>query len=293
MSVNYGGPGYKPYYGPTGKVDFNWISESLRLFGRSWWIWVLSALIYFVFLIAVIVPFEVSFVTSMTANRMPAPTAFNSNPFAVFSGVPWYWIGILYVGSILISLFMSSSFLHLAMKVVRHETVSFGDAFGGFPLMGRLFVLMLLPGIVGVLLSFLPLMMPTSIQPFVSIGSSILSLLFSAVIYPFLMVAPGMIADGAGPIQAITGSISVMRRNFGMAFLFILATGLILCLCSLLTCYLGFLVTMPMGYIIAILAYRDLVGMEGILNPNPGGYQPPIINQPLPQPGVRPPPPGQ
>lgn len=288
MSVAYGGPGYAPYNGPTGSINFGWISEAWDVYKRSWWIWSLSALIYFAVIIAAYVPFELVMIGHMGTMPTRPLAASYLTPYSVFAGIPWYWIAGFYVAIIAINVFMSSSYLQLALKSVRREPIGFADAFGGARAMGRLFALFVIVAIVGVLLSLIPYLVPRPAMMTTAIVCMIGSLAFSIVIYPLLIPAPAMAVDGVSPMTAIVRSASAMAPKFFIALLFLFATSLLLGLATLFTCYLGGLVTLPMAYIICVLAYRDMVGMTGIIEPTYGYGYPQYAPQPQ---GVWPPPP--
>ena len=211
MSVPYG---YKPYYGPTGRVDFGWIGESWNIFKQSWWIWVLSAVIYMAVIVAAIVPFELAIINNASKiNSVQGSNPFGSNPYAILSLVPWYWLVLFYGVTLIVSLMMGASYLHMGLKAVRREAVTFGDAFGGFRAIGKLFVLALAIALVGIALSIIPWILPKAVQTGAYLICSLLSLAFSACIYPLLMPTPAMIVDGAGPFEAAMQSINVMKRS--------------------------------------------------------------------------------
>lgn len=289
MSMNYGS--YKPYYGPTGRVDFGWLSEAWDIFKRTWSVWVSATLIYGVITLAVIAPFEYSiFTTAMRGAMTPSTTVPYTppTPGALPPGFDWRWILLMSAGTFLINLFLSSSFLRLALKAVRRLPVTLADAFSGGPVVWRMFLFAFPVTFFGTVGGYMP-MLTAKTHPVMGWAIYGMTILLYIVLNPLLMAAPAIIADGGGPWQAFTESIGAMKRSFPMALLFIIVGGLLLVVLSVVTCYLGFLVTIPMAYVIIVLAYRDMVGMDGIQEPN-FGYAP--MYAPPPTPGVWPPPPG-
>jgi len=273
MSVMYG-PGQSPYQGQPGKVNFGWIGESWQIFSQAAGIWIGATVIYAVVYLAIFVPFEFWMQTqwnpafSTRGGVLGNPYAMNANPLSLYAKM--FGSGLFWLFELAIMLFMSfasSSLLRLALKQVRREPVGFADAFSGGNAVGRMFLFYLLSGLfnmLGVVACFVGMF----------------------VTYALVLPGLAMVADGDKPMDAFSKSIQGMKNDWIMAGLFMLVFFLLL-IASEIPCGLGLFVTMPMFFIIAVLAYRDMAGMQGINSPQYGmpSYGPDI-------PGTWPPPPG-
>jgi uncharacterized membrane protein len=263
MSVAYGPPGQPPYPVPTGRVNFGWINESWQIFSRAAGTWISAVAIYVLMIAAVLVPFEIW----MFSNRS-ALTAGSSGPYMINPSNPLfapYWTMEIVI--IAVELFMTASMYRMALKQVRGEPIRLSDAFSGAPAMGRLFLFYILSGLFNII--------------------GLLALIVGcAVTYGLLFPGFAMVADGEKPTIAFKKSLAAMKGDWltGALFIFVL---FLLLFVSELPCLLGLLATLPMFHICSALAYRDMVGMEGIHVPDYGYqlYQTPVA-------GTWPPPPG-
>jgi len=264
MSVAYG---YKPYYGPTGKVDFGWINEAWDIFKRDAGIWVAALAIYYVIILVAEIPFQLIMGGSKYA------TTPGTSPSAALSNFPWVPFSLLEVFMIVAELFMGASLLLMALKAVRRIPLTFADAFSGARLMGPLFCFGFLASLFNML--------------------GVLALIIG-VIFTTALMMPGyaLIADGDSITGAFNRSLNAMKADWLRAGGFVFIGGLLSMVAQMVTCGLGAVVVVPMTLIVAVLAYRDMVGMDGIQEPN-FPYQQQAYAQPPMQPGTWPPPPGQ
>lgn len=276
MSVNYGGSGYGGGY-PPGRVNFNgWISEAFELFKANAGLWIVAGLLFL--LLPQIVSGIIGGIYGAMSALHPAaapqtlptsPFPYGSrNPFNT-SGVPtgvqvglqavlWVYRAYLYGGIFL-----------TAVKQVRGEPTDIGDLFRGGPL----------------LLSMLGF---TFLYTLGTLAGLIFCLVPGFLISGLLFPAYALIADGDGVFDAISRSVDGMKKDLWNAAGFIFVMGLLVLVSYLALC-LGEFVTMPMLWIVSVLAYRDMIGMpqrpSAYASASPGAY----VGS---QPGVWPPPPG-
>ena len=274
MSVAYGSQAGG--YAPPGRVNYDWIGQSWRFFGQAAGIWILAVLLY-----GIVSNVVDGIIATVFAN--PGYVA----PPGPFGGMSARW-GVQYgtnsnvtpLGQVLAGLFtwafasfQSASLYRLAVKQVRGEAVSFGDAVGGGPYFVNMLVLTLLVFI----LSFLGVL-AACLGVFVVAGLT--------------LPASALVADGRSAVEAISQSFAGMKQDWLNAALFIFVFSLLV-VASVIPCGLGLFVTIPMLHIVGALAYRDMIGMPGIAAPaSPYGAAPYGMPQ-AGTPGVWPPPPGQ
>ena len=274
MSVAYGSPGGG--YTPLGRVNFDWISQSWRFFGQAAGIWILAILLYGI---------VSSVVTGIISTVFPNPGYVA--PPGPFGTMSFHW-GVQYgtnsnvtpLGQLLAALFtwvfgafQSASLYRLAIKQVRGEAVSFGDAVGGGPYFGNMLVLLLLVFLLSLF--------------------GILALCLGVfVVAAFTLPAQALVADGRSAAEALSQSIAGMKQDWLNATLFIFVFSLLV-VASVIPCGLGLFVTIPMLHIVGVLAYRDMIGMPGLAAPASPYGAAPYGTPPANTPGVWPPPPSQ
>lgn len=294
MSVNYGGPygggpsggvpyGGNPYgggYAPPGRVNFNgWISEAFALFKANVAVWIVAGLLF------ILLPQIVSGLIGGIFGAMSAlhpgaqPQAVPSNPFPG-SGFPYgrnnpfanSAIPLSANVTLQIALWVFHSYLYggiflTAIKQVRGEPTDIGDLFKGGPFLLNMMGFTLLSGLgtaVGLVFCLVP------------------GFLVSGLLFP----AYALVAEGDGVIDAISRSVDGMKKDLWNAAGFIFVMGLLVLVSYLAFC-LGEFVTMPMFWIVSVLAYRDMIGMPQ----RPGAYAGAPGAVPYGAPGVWPPPP--
>ena len=281
MSVSYGGPpaggaAYGGGYAPPGRVNFGWIGEAFELYKVNIGVWIIATLMAFVPTIVGAIVGAIFGATSALQHSSGSQPPFGSSPSpfgrqqnAYTGGLPPMLYFGIQIASALYSAWLAGGVYGTAVKQVRGEVISIGDIFAGGPLIWKMFGF-------NIVYSFA-----------VGLGwcfCLVPGFLLSGLLFP----AYALIADGETVGNAIARSIDGMKRDMWNAGAFILVMGLVV-LAGIIPCGLGLLVTIPMFYLVAALAYRDMIGMPGGANTTgafgvPGGYG-------AAQSGVWPPPP--
>lgn len=275
MSVAYGEP--TGGYVPPGRVNFGWIGESWQFLNGKAGTWILAILVYGIVSNAV---------NALIILMLPNPSYIA--PPGPFGGSAMYRFGISYgansnvtaLGQIIGALvtwvlgsFQNASLYGMAVKQVRGEVISFSDAFGG-----------------GARLA--PMLLLNLMLFFLYIAGTLAACVGALAVGAFLLPAQALVADGRSATEAVSQSLAGMKRDWLTAALFLFVF-VLLVIASVIPCGLGLFVTIPMLYIVGALAYRDMIGMPGLVIPAPaygaGQYGAP----PPSAPGVWPPPPGQ
>lgn len=304
MSVAYEGPSGD--YAPSGRVNFGWISEAWQLFMAQAGIWIAATLALMALPIILLVIFYGMMWTTMFPGGFP-PHPPGSAPFPSSGPNPFAGTGLgkiltLELGFGLVmsvySAFLYGGLFRMAVRQVRGLPLAFGDIFAGGPLFGRMLgAIFLLAfgtyGVEGLCAAPALIMVGTHAPQAALIVTFLLTfvLIFCLiwVLWGLLLPAFALIADGEPIISALRRSIQAMKGNWVSAagFVFVL---FLLVYASEIPCGLGLFATMPMVFLITALAYRDMVGMQGIVTPiSPYG----ATSTPGHTPGVWPPPPGQ
>ena len=276
MSVAYGGP--TGGYAPPGRVNFGWIGESFELFKANVAVWIVATLMALVPSIISWIIIGVVSATNAAHGTVGQPpfgsTPYGSTPFGgrmnpLNTGIPLGLNLAIDVFSALYSAWLYGGVFQTAVKQVRGEAVSVSDIFSGGPLIWKMLGFNIVYGLavfVGFLFCFVP------------------GVLLSALLFPGF----ALIADGETVGNALSRSMDAMKRDMWNAAALTFVMGLLIVV-SLIPCGLGMFVTIPMYYLIAALAYRDMIGMPGIAAPASPFGQP---QTPGFTPGVWPPPPG-
>jgi hypothetical protein len=275
MSVNSGDNA------PSGRVNFDWIGESFELYRVNIRVWIVAALLIFVpCLIRIIVN---AFVYAGAVQHQPGDQvsfgsilfSFGSHPFSILQsqlpgGLPTgLYLFVLVTSNLYLAWLFGGSY-STAVKQVRGEVISIRDIFSGGPLIWKMVGFNVVYGF-AFFLGFLFCLVP---------GFLLAGLLFPAY---------ALIADGETVGNALSRSIYAMKNDIWNAGAFVCVMGLLVFV-SVIFVSLGLLVSMPMFYLGAALAYRDMIGMPGAVSTTgalgaPGGYR-------SAQSGVWPPPPG-
>lgn len=267
MSVAYGGGPGGVGYGPAGRVNFGWIGESLQIFGKAAGIWIVGVLLYGIVsnavngLIVHVFP-NPSYVAP------PGPFGGVTTQFGIQYGtnsnVTVAGQGIAVLFGWVFGAFQLASLSRLAVRQVRGESVGFGDLIAGGPYFGNMLVLNL-------------------VMAFLYFAGFLAVCLGAFVVGAFFLPAADLVADGRSVPEALSQSVNGMKRDWLNATLFLFVF-ILLIIASVIPCGLGLFVTIPMLYITAALAYRDMIGM-------PGGSPPSELGYGTAAPGVWPPPP--
>ncbi|MGO8671634.1 MAG: hypothetical protein ACLQVD_09755 [Capsulimonadaceae bacterium] len=289
--------GYSQPAAPTGRVNFDWIGQSWKLFQEDPGPWIAAMAIYGALYIAGVVATEVSMFS--TFQRMAVPpvpprpgagftTTAPWSPYSPYSNPTF----LIYCGCLLVFvLFAAASMLHMAVKKVKGELISLGDAFSGLPYMGHLFLYSLplvgLSIVISVAITPLETPMIAAGNYGGLIGLILLMSLFNAVMYAFLIPGYAMVCDGIPAGRALAASIGAMKSQIPITIGLLLVIGIIMVI-SMLPCFLGLLATYPMMFLVFALAYRDIIGMPAAA-PSPAYLYGAYGAQP--QPGTWPPPP--
>ena len=268
-------PGAAMGYSPPRKVNYGWIGESWSLFTANAGIWIVAVLISFLAPTILNLMLTAAFGQASTTATPGLPPAFSGltrqlppalNIFSNILSAAWH-------------AFFYGGVYKMAVKQVRGEPIAFGDIFSG----GGTFLSMLGFNIVfglAVGIGFVLLIIP--------------GLIVTALLLP----AYALIADGESISTAISRSIDGMKQDLWSGVGFVVVLGLLI-LVSVLPCFLGLLATYPMNFLIAALAYRDMVGMPTgnvplanpyYQQPQPGVWPPPPTQAPTQQQGIWPPP---
>ena len=275
MSIPYGIPSGVSY--PPRRVNFGWIGEAFDLFKANAGIWIVAVLL-------AAVPSLIGFVVGAVAGAQgavsrpePGENPFSSGQFLT-GGLPPGLSFALRIFGTLYGAWLSGGVYRTAVKQVRGEQISMGDLFSGGAVFLTMLAFNIVSGIaigVGFVLCILP------------------GLLLAGLLFP----GPALIADGESFGTAFSRSWDGMKQDLWNAAAFALVMGLLVGV-SALPCGLGLFVTVPMVYLVAALAYRDMIGMPGLGQPAspygaaPGTY-PPAPGAWSPPPNVNPQPPQQ
>ena len=253
--------------GQLPKVRFgDWIGEGWNMFAEQWKVWVVNAL---VLSLVTIVPMLGMYIFMFVA--MASATSGTAGAgFGLFMVVLMFAVVALMV---LLSVYIVGGMYHTAFKQLRGEPISTRDLFGAgdrfLPLLGGAILVGLL-----VMLGFILCIIPA----FVVAG---------ALYFTLPLVIERRLSAG----EAIQASRDATRGDLFMFVLFFLVVSLIAQAGSY-ACYVGVLVTMPLQYTIAAIAYRDCFGVAGARSfaskaapphaygaPPPSGYQQPPPQQ--------------
>ena len=271
MSVSYGGPAGAAY--PPGRVSYGWIGEAFNLFGKAAGVWIPGVLLYGI---------TNNVVNGIIVHSLPNPsyvvppgpfghqfqfgiqygTSSNVTPLGQALGLLFAW---------LFSSFQAASLYRVALKQVRGQSVAFGDLLGGGPYFGNILLLNL------------------ALTVLYALG--IVALCVGAlVVGAFVLPATALAADGRSAGEALSESFAGMKKDWLAAAAFLIVLGLVI-FASVIPCGLGLFVTVPMVYLVGVLAYRDMVGMPGASQLPPGYGAPSAPGVWPPAPGIWPPPP--
>jgi len=246
--------------GPLPRVRFgDWIGEGWNMFAEQWKVWVVNTLILLlVTLVPVIGIYIFTFVALASAGAGSA-------------GLGLFMVAVIFavvVLLVLLSIYLVAGMYNTAFKQLRGEAISTSDVFAGgdsFPrVLGAAFVVGILVTI-GALLCIIP--------AFIVAG---------ALYFTLPLVVERRLSVG----EAIQASRDATRGDLFKFVLFAFVVSLIAQSGSYL-CYVGMLVTWPLQYTIAAIAYRDVFGVPGARSfaskvapphaygaPPPSGYQP-------------------
>lgn len=235
----YGAAGGPPPYGPpSGAVDigaaFSW---SFAKFGQHWAAFVLGGLAWFavIVVIAVIGIGLVGGVGMFTGADGAAGAAAGIGASIGFA----IYVAIM---ALLLVLF-NAAFVKTALKVADGRPVSVGDLFDTSKVQ-QLVILALLVGAAALVASLLPV-----------IGQIALVVGGFFVFY----AVPAIVDRGEGAVDAIRTSVQLQTRDLGTGVLVYLLVAVVSWVGSAV-CGVGVLVSLPVGALLTVYAYRRLVG---------------------------------
>jgi hypothetical protein len=240
-----------------------WIGEGWHMFAEQWGVWVVHMLVFFLAMLAPVVPiYLVIFGVAVAARDNPQAANVIILPLML----------VLMLAVFLLAAFLTGGAYRTALKQLRGEPISLGDLFSGADCFGRLFAGMLLVTLlsfVGTLLCFFP--------AFIVAG---------LVFFTF----PLIVDRGMGPLEAVQASVDVTRGDWLMFTCFAFVVQLIAGV-GAFACYVGLLASYPLLFTISAVAYRDCFNVQGARRFGPAAQpsqQPSYGDMP---PGYTPPPP--
>jgi uncharacterized membrane protein len=232
----------------------DWISEGWNMFAAEWKVWVLDALILS---LVTVVPIIGIYVLMLFF----AAAAVGSG-----AGAGVLMLGLIFVVIGLIGLlatYLVGGMYHTAFKQLRGEPISTSDLFSAGERMPAVLGASILVGLltmIGALLCIIP------------------AFIVAGALY---FTVPLVVERRMSVSEAIQASREATRGDLFMFILFAFIVSLIAQAGSYL-CYVGMLVTWPLHFTIAAIAYRDCFGVAGarsfsskIAPPNTYGAPPP------------------
>jgi uncharacterized membrane protein len=147
-------------------------------------------------------------------------------------------IGVSFILSLLLQSLLMGGMYRMALNQIRGIPTSAGDVFQAFDLVPRFIITNLIIGVlagIGFMLCIIP-------------GLIVLGTTFLA--------APLLAATNLSPIDAITKSFEVLKRDMLMAILFFIVVTIVASL-GAIACGIGIIFTYPLLFISISLVYRD------------------------------------
>ncbi|MBS1789469.1 MAG: zinc-ribbon domain-containing protein [Acidobacteria bacterium] len=222
----------------TPYVRWEWIGEGWQMFAEKWQVWVVQMLIVGAIFAIPVVPFYMM----MLSMQMQVATNPNQPPtFSPFLLPLGFGIGLL---SILGGAFFFSGFYKTAFKQLRGEQITVGDLFSGGEVFLRVigaFIAIAFFALLGALLCILP------------------AFVVGGVLY---FTLPLIIEREMSIGEALRTSYEATKANWLMFTLFAFVVSLLASL-GQFACYVGLVVTYPLQFTIAAIAYRDVFGVPG------------------------------
>lgn len=229
----------QPYVPPPGQVDigagFSW---AFTKFGQNWAAFVLGGLAWFV-VIAVVAVIGLGLVGGAAAL-----TGGRDGVAGAAAGVgASIGIAIFVALMVLLLVLFSAAFIKAALRVADGRALSVGDLFDT-SYAGQLVVLALILGAVGLVASFIPIIGQLA---FVVVGFFV----FYAVV--------AIVERGQSAVEAIRTSVALQTRDLGTGVLVYLVVAVVSWI-GTAVCGIGVLVSLPVGALLTVYAYRRLTG---------------------------------
>jgi hypothetical protein len=240
----------------------DWIGEGWNMFAAQWKVWVLNALVLFG---VVFVP--IAAMVGMVFVLAPAAGSFGGGlPF-----IAMLLMMFVVVITALAQVFLVAGMYKCAFKQLRGEPISTADMFSGgdkvLPILGAGILIGILT-MIGFVLCIIP------------------AFIVAGALY---FTIPLIVERDMGVIDAMSTSRDATRGDLLMFVLFAFLVALI-AQAGGYACYVGLLVTMPLQYTIAAVAFRDCFGVPGArsFSSNPAAQQdygaPPLLPSYRPDP---------
>jgi hypothetical protein len=231
-----------------------WISEGWNMFAAEWKVWVLDALILS---LVTVVPIIGVYVLMLF---------FAAASVGSGAGVGFLMVALIFMVVVLIAVlatYLVGGMYHTAFKQLRGEPISTSDLFSASERLPAVLGASIIVGIlslIGALLCIIP------------------AFIVAGALY---FTVPLVVERRMRVMDAIQASRDITRGDLFMFVLFAFVVSLIAQAGSYL-CYVGLLITWPLHYTIAAVAYRDCFGVAGARSfaskaapPNAYGAPPP------------------
>lgn len=259
MGGGYPEGGYAPM---SGRVDLGtWLGQAWALFSAQAGIWMGTFLLYLLLALVLwllwAIPtgqVETMEQTYLAIIHQTLPPAHPQNPFVEFAQSRALGLIIAGVNAVFIG-----GLYKMALRQARGETISLLGLFSGFPqALPLLLVGIMVSGVVSLLEGLCVwLLHRVGVAPSGAVsGGSLIGLLPALIGEGLLMFAPLLVVDqGASAVEAILGSLDLLRGQWLMAILAYFVLGLIggvgalVCGVGILASYPLFLISVAVGYL--------------------------------------------
>ena len=218
----------------SAKVNFGWFKEAYAIFkqdaGR--WEWLVFLFGLFGRVISLLISVAFPRVSPMgVALNVFTQINYPSSEANLLSGVFYAFYFPLEVASL----------SYLALQAARGHRMSGFSAFAGVK-------------------NYLPILLLWWVLSLASTAGVLLFVIGVFLPWALLLPAVTLIADGYTVSDAISRSVAVMKQDWLRALGFVIVYSL-MTLATIFSCGLALFITVPMGFIISALAYRDLIGI--------------------------------
>ncbi len=251
------------YQGIGPQVNFDWISQAWRLFQAQAGAWIGAMLLFLLVALALDVPlafitgYSTQFTDAINAMKGQAPPT-PANPFVSYGHSLLFSLFAAVIQSVLVG-----GLYRMAIRQGRGEAIKATDIFSAFD-------------------SALPLAVVGIITQVLANVGILLCVIPGFIVVGLLMFAPLLVVDRRlGPLQAISGSIGLLKGQFLMATLFFFVVSLLAGL-GALVCGVGLVATYPLlaisvalGYLAFTQPFSPPSGPAAFGTPEPGVWPPP------------------
>lgn len=233
---------------PLAEIDFATIAEGFNLIWRNVGFFVLAVLFQS------IISFGISQIGSLLTLPLvgPTPTPDPSDMTPIWTHAikqSLYSVPFSILGAIIVAPFVYA-ICHMALKLIRGESLDFNDVFVGFQRIGEVLFLMVM------------------IQISMWIGSIFCIVPMYIVGGLTMFSMPILASSDLKPVDAFKKSIELLKPHWLMATLYFFVVSLCSIL-GILACCVGILVTASMLYVCTTLVYRDFTMGRGMVSQPP------------------------